>query len=97
MRIDQTQTTTAADLVNALPEGKLAAILTTYGEERAAKRLARAIARERAREPIRTTHRLAGIVAAAALTVIVLLVPVMAGLVVSTSLAHNPFKSRNCA
>ena len=65
MRIDRSQTTTAADLVNTLPEDRLAAILKEYGEDRAAKRVARAVTRARARAPILTTGRLAEIVAAA--------------------------------
>src|SRR5262245_24141286 len=66
MRIDRTQPTTAADLVNSLPEESLAAILKEHGEEKAAVRIARAILQERARAPITSTRRLAGIVAAAA-------------------------------
>src|SRR3989441_5115629 len=65
MRIDRLQPTTAADLVNALPEERLAAILKEHGEERAARRIARAVVRERARAPIATTRRLAEIVASA--------------------------------
>jgi 16S rRNA (cytosine1402-N4)-methyltransferase len=53
----------AADLVNRLPEARLADILHQYGEERAARRIARAIVRARAIEPIETTGRLAAIVA----------------------------------
>jgi 16S rRNA (cytosine1402-N4)-methyltransferase len=66
MRIDRSQPATAAELVNTLPEERLAAILKDYGEERAAGRIARALARARARAPIETTRRLAEIVAAAA-------------------------------
>src|SRR2546428_6903906 len=65
MRIDRLQPTTAADLVNALPEERLAAILREHGEEKAAGRIARAIARDRARAPVATTRRLAEIVASA--------------------------------
>src|SRR5437867_11540255 len=64
MRIDRSQPATAAELVNTLPQEKLAAILKEYGEERAAGRIARAVARERARAPIETTRRLADVVAA---------------------------------
>src|SRR5881296_2542828 len=56
MRMDRSQPTTAADLVNALPEERLAAILRVHGEEKSAGRIARAIARERARAPIATTR-----------------------------------------
>jgi len=65
MRIDRSQSGTAADLVNTLPEEGLAAILKEFGEERRAKRIARAIARARDRGPIATTRELAAIVAAA--------------------------------
>jgi 16S rRNA (cytosine1402-N4)-methyltransferase len=61
MRMDRTQRTTAADLVNGLPPREIAALLQRFGEEPAARRVARAIAAEREREPIRTTGRLAGI------------------------------------
>ena len=65
MRMDRSQSTTAADLVNSLPAGELAGILSRYGEEPAARRIARAVDRERRREPIRTTDRLASIVSRA--------------------------------
>ncbi len=65
MRMDRTQETTAADLVNRLGEPELAEILRRHGEEPRARRIARAVARERSREPIRTTTRLAEIVARA--------------------------------
>jgi len=66
MRLDRAQATTAADLVNTLPEGRLASILKEFGEEPRAGHIARAIARSRRRAPIRTTHALADIVASAA-------------------------------
>src|SRR5437867_7169891 len=66
MRMDRAQTTTAADLVNTLPEGRLASILKEFGEEPRAGRIARAIARSRRRSPIGTTRALADIVASAA-------------------------------
>jgi 16S rRNA (cytosine1402-N4)-methyltransferase len=65
MRMDRSETTTAADLVNGLPQAEIASILARYGEEPAAGRIAAAIARERRRAPIATTGRLAAIVAAA--------------------------------
>ena len=55
---------TAADLVNALPEGELADILYLYGEERASRRIAAALSRARAEAPITTTADLAARVAA---------------------------------
>ncbi|HHL22326.1 MAG TPA: 16S rRNA (cytosine(1402)-N(4))-methyltransferase RsmH [Aliiroseovarius sp.] len=62
MRMSQAGTS-AADLVNALDEARLADILYHYGEERASRRIARAIVRARAEAPITTTLRLAEIVA----------------------------------
>ncbi|MBU8546564.1 MULTISPECIES: 16S rRNA (cytosine(1402)-N(4))-methyltransferase RsmH [Roseomonadaceae] len=52
----------AADLVNTLPERELASIISDFGEERHARRVARAILREREAAPITTTARLAEIV-----------------------------------
>lgn len=66
MRMDRSAPTTAADLVNSLLEGEIASILSRYGEEPAARRIARAIGRERRRAPITSTGRLASIVSRAA-------------------------------
>lgn len=55
----------AGDLVRSLSESELARILSAYGEERFARRLARAIVRERERQPIRRTGELAALVRAA--------------------------------
>jgi 16S rRNA (cytosine1402-N4)-methyltransferase len=54
--------TTAAELVNTLPEGELADILYQFGEERASRRIARAIATARVEAPITTTSGLARII-----------------------------------
>jgi len=54
---------TASDLVNALPERDLAAILSTLGEEKRARSIARAIVARRAETPILRTGELADIVA----------------------------------
>ena len=54
---------TASDLVNALPERDLAAILSTLGEEKRARSIARAIVARRAEAPIMRTGELADIVA----------------------------------
>jgi 16S rRNA (cytosine1402-N4)-methyltransferase len=59
MRFDPSQPTTAADLVNTLSRQELADILSRYGEERQARRIARAIVAER---PINTTGELAALV-----------------------------------
>ena len=53
------QTTTAADLVNALSMEELADILSRYGEEPQARRIARAMV---AKRPINTTRELAALV-----------------------------------
>jgi 16S rRNA (cytosine1402-N4)-methyltransferase len=65
MRMDPADETTAADLVNGLPEEELADLIFRYGEERLSRRIARAIVLERRRARIETTGALARIVAAA--------------------------------
>lgn len=62
MRMDPSQTLTAADVVNSYSEADLARILRTYGEERFASRIARAIVAARRRAPLRTTTELAELV-----------------------------------
>jgi 16S rRNA (cytosine1402-N4)-methyltransferase len=62
MRMDQRLDQTAADLVNRLSLEELEYIISHYGEERWAKRIARAIIQEREREPIRTTEALRRVV-----------------------------------
>lgn len=63
MRMDATSPgPTAADLVATLDEAALADLLSRWGEERAARRIARAIVRERARAPIATTGELRDLV-----------------------------------
>lgn len=52
MRLDPAATTTAADLVNGLPEADLARLLFEYGDEPYARRIARVVARRR---PLATT------------------------------------------
>ncbi len=59
MRFDPTAPTTAADLVNRLPESELADLIYRYGEERRSRRIARAIVAAR---PIEGTRQLAEIV-----------------------------------
>jgi 16S rRNA (cytosine1402-N4)-methyltransferase len=54
--------TSAADLVNTLPERALANVLYELGEERASRRIARAIVVARLEAPIETTSRLAEII-----------------------------------
>ncbi len=59
MRFDPSQPTTAAELVNRLPESELAEIIANYGEEPRARRVARAIVGNR---PLQTTLELAEVV-----------------------------------
>jgi 16S rRNA (cytosine1402-N4)-methyltransferase len=62
MRMDQTAELTAERVVNTYPVPELSRVLSEYGEERFARRIAGAIARERTREPITSTLRLSAIV-----------------------------------
>jgi 16S rRNA (cytosine1402-N4)-methyltransferase len=52
----------AADLVNKLPEARLADILFQLGEERASRRIARAIVADRKAVPFETTLQLSGLI-----------------------------------
>lgn len=62
MRMDPSEGSTAADMINYLPEEELANLIYRYGEERLSRRIARAIVKAR---PIRRTLELAQIVARA--------------------------------
>ena len=62
MRFDPTQSRSAADLVNTLPERDLADLIYQYGEESASRAIARAIVAAR---PLYTTGELSGVVASA--------------------------------
>ncbi len=62
MRMDTTEPTTAADVVNQASEGEIAHLLREYSDEKFAGRIARAIVVAR---PIHTTAELADIVALA--------------------------------
>jgi 16S rRNA (cytosine1402-N4)-methyltransferase len=66
MRMDRSAGPTAADLLAAIDERELADVISRYGEERHARRIARAIVRARASGPIRTTGELAAVVRRAA-------------------------------
>lgn len=65
MRLGPNATRTAGELVNELDERELYRIISTYGEEPFAYRIAQAIARERRAQSIDSTSRLADIVKAA--------------------------------
>jgi 16S rRNA (cytosine1402-N4)-methyltransferase len=62
MRMDKSAAKTAAQVVNEYPVRELARVLSEYGEERFARRIAEAVARERAKDPVTTTLRLSAIV-----------------------------------
>jgi 16S rRNA (cytosine1402-N4)-methyltransferase len=62
MRMNREGQLTAADVVNTYPAARLARVLTDYGEERFARRIAAALVRERQRSPVTSTARLADIV-----------------------------------
>ena len=62
MRFDPGTGTTAADLINRLPERELADLIWRYGEEPHARRVARAIVAAR---PIETTSQLAQVISRA--------------------------------
>ncbi|HEY7347437.1 MAG TPA: 16S rRNA (cytosine(1402)-N(4))-methyltransferase RsmH [Ktedonobacterales bacterium] len=64
MRFDPATPTTAADLLNTLPESGLADLLWRYGEERRARQIARRIVRARLRKPITQAAELAQLAAA---------------------------------
>ncbi len=65
MRMDAESGRPAADLVNKLGRRELEWLIRQYGEERFAGRISRRIVEEREKSPIRTTGRLARIVAGA--------------------------------
>lgn len=65
MRMDPDSGISAADWLASASEQDIAEVLKTLGEERHARRIARAIVAARAQAPIRTTGRLAEIVARA--------------------------------
>ena len=62
MRQDRRSRTTAADLVNGLPEEELARIFWRNGAERRSRAIAREIVRQREQAPLRTTVQLAELV-----------------------------------
>lgn len=58
MRMDPSSGPTAADVLNTYDHGRLARVLSTYGEERFAGKIAAAVVRERERAPFETSARL---------------------------------------
>ncbi|MCA9254066.1 MAG: 16S rRNA (cytosine(1402)-N(4))-methyltransferase RsmH, partial [Phycisphaerales bacterium] len=65
MRLDQRLKTTAADLVNSLPEGELSNILWQNAEERHSRKIAKRLCAIRRQGRINSTVQLARLVAAA--------------------------------
>lgn len=62
MRLDQSRSLCASDVVNEFEEKKIAAIIWAYGEERFSNRIAAFIVRERVKKQITMTQELADIV-----------------------------------
>ena len=62
MRFDPTEGSTAAQLLDSLPGEELARLLTEYGEERHARRIARRIVEARGRSPLSTAADLVEVV-----------------------------------
>ncbi|BCG45731.1 16S rRNA (cytosine(1402)-N(4))-methyltransferase [Citrifermentans bremense] len=62
MRMDRSSGQSAADLVNTLPESELYRIISEYGEERWAKRVASFIVKARDERPIETTLELVDVI-----------------------------------
>lgn len=62
MRLDRSQGKTVADLINSLKERELETVIRTFGEERAARRIAKSLVERRKSSPIKTTAELAEIV-----------------------------------
>ena len=65
MRMDQSASLTAADVVNGYPEKELTRIFRDYGEERFSPLIARRIVEKRVLKPIETTTELADLIAGA--------------------------------
>lgn len=62
MRLNPDLETSAADLVNSLPEQELARLIREYGEDRDAPRIARKLVASRKSKPITSTGQLAELV-----------------------------------
>ncbi|MFP5409449.1 MAG: 16S rRNA (cytosine(1402)-N(4))-methyltransferase RsmH [Gammaproteobacteria bacterium] len=65
MRMDPDSGVSAADWLATADEGEISEVIRSYGEERFAKSIARALVAARQKEAIRTTGRLAELIAAA--------------------------------
>ncbi len=65
MRMDPSQSMTAADWVNSAPEREIGDVIRRFGEDRFARRIARAIVKAREQRRIETTVQLADVVSGA--------------------------------
>jgi 16S rRNA (cytosine1402-N4)-methyltransferase len=65
MRLSPRLEDSAADIINKLPEDKLADLIFKYGEERYSRRIARAIVEARRNAPVRSSAFLASVIAKA--------------------------------
>lgn len=65
MRMDQTQSLTAEEVVNSYSEKSLYEVIRDYGEEKWASRIAKFIVEARRKAPIKTTSELVAIIKAA--------------------------------
>ena len=64
MRMDQSQSLTAAEVLNTYPATRLRRVLRDYGEEKFARQIADAVVRERSRAPLTSTAQLTEIIRA---------------------------------
>jgi 16S rRNA (cytosine1402-N4)-methyltransferase len=62
MRMDQSQSLTAAEVLNTYPAGRLRQVLRDFGEEKFARQIAEAVVRARSEAPLTSTAQLADIV-----------------------------------
>lgn len=62
MRMDQSQSLTAAEIINTYEPGQLVRILRSYGEEKYATRVVESIVKARAKAPLNSTTQLATLV-----------------------------------
>src|SRR5262249_18827323 len=60
MRMDQSQSLTAAEVLNTYPAARLRQVLRDYGEEKFARQIADAVGREGSRAPLTPTAQLTG-------------------------------------
>ena len=64
MRMDQSQSLTAAEVLNTYPADRLRQVLRDYGEEKFARQIAGAVVRARSRAPLTSTTELTDIIRA---------------------------------